>query len=315
MSADERRAANEEMLFRYGDDHEYWDYVQWLADLVEQAFENIEGLAGAEVAKEPLQALARNIVRTESEAPLSWRDLLNDTLTVGTALPIAQRLGHALQYGLYGVTPSAVPAAQREAWVTDLVAEVVAFCERLDVASINGGNNQIVKVCHLARSRFAIDNCSGDVDVHSMSVLGGISEGRIRNLMSGNAGPLKRGADGGIEAMSALSWLMKRKGFLKSIWQNSDDETKEVESEELAPLENVIFVPVARDGSIFNPSLERNGLFQIGSKGQELNVSSFEEALTMLNAMPVPRWRRPNENGLWGIVSGVSWQRVEKKRI
>ena len=74
----------------------------------------------------------------------------------------------------------------------------------------------------------------------------------------------------------------------------------------------MIFVPVARDGSLFTPDLMRNGTYQIGAKGEEENVSNFFDALARLNSMAVPRWRRPNEKGLWGIVSGVAWQRIEK---
>lgn len=64
---------------------------------------------------------------------------------------------------------------------------------------------------------------------------------------------------------------------------------------------------------MFTPDLLRNGAYRIGAKGGEKDIPSYAEALTRLNAMSVPRWRRPNEKGLWGIVSGVSWQRIEKK--
>ncbi|PVA07128.1 hypothetical protein DC363_08120 [Thalassorhabdomicrobium marinisediminis] len=74
----------------------------------------------------------------------------------------------------------------------------------------------------------------------------------------------------------------------------------------------MIFVPVARDGSMFTPDLQRNGAYRIGAKGSEEDIPDFANALARLNAMSVPRWRRPNERGLWGIVSGVSWQRIEK---
>lgn len=68
----------------------------------------------------------------------------------------------------------------------------------------------------------------------------------------------------------------------------------------------MIFVPVARDGSIFNPDVARSGTYQIGAKGEEQNFKSFAEALTALNAMSVPPLRRRNDKGHWGIVSGVT---------
>lgn len=66
-------------------------------------------------------------------------------------------------------------------------------------------------------------------------------------------------------------------------------------------------VPVAKDGSWFGPHVGRGGVFQIGEKGAEIRVTGYETALAQLRTMSPPRWRRPNEKGNWGIVSGVDW--------
>lgn len=67
-------------------------------------------------------------------------------------------------------------------------------------------------------------------------------------------------------------------------------------------------VPVAKDGSWFGPHLaRRDGSYTIGSKGEEMQLASFEQALRHLEKMATPRWRRPNAKGNWGIVSGVEW--------
>lgn len=58
---------------------------------------------------------------------------------------------------------------------------------------------------------------------------------------------------------------------------------------------------------MFTPALRRNTGFWIGAKGAEKVVKSFEEALNSLRSMPVPRWRRPNTSGNWGIVAGIEW--------
>lgn len=71
-------------------------------------------------------------------------------------------------------------------------------------------------------------------------------------------------------------------------------------------------VPVAADGTTFNPDLARRGYFTVGAKGAEEKHDSFELALEALNRMDTPRWRRPNSAGNWGIVSGRSWKEVEK---
>jgi hypothetical protein len=179
---------------------------------------------------------------------------------------------------------------------------------------MDADGNAIVRIANLASSRHALDTGRGEVDVHSMSVFASISEGRVRNLLSGSEGSLERGPEGGVIAMSALTWLQKRKGFLSSIWAEEEQvTTNDGEPTEPVDPDRMIFVPVARDGSIFNPGLIRSGMLQVGAKGEEQNFSSFTEALSALNAMPVPRWRRPNDKGHWGIVSGVAWQRVEQQ--
>jgi hypothetical protein len=72
----------------------------------------------------------------------------------------------------------------------------------------------------------------------------------------------------------------------------------------------VLFVPVARDGSWFDPASCRNARgYTIGPKGAEQAVDDYKEAVARLSRMSTPYWRRPNERGHWGIVSGVSWQR------
>lgn len=68
-----------------------------------------------------------------------------------------------------------------------------------------------------------------------------------------------------------------------------------------------MLLPVARDGTCFHPRLIRNGGFTVGEKGEEERYDSFTDALQALRQMSVPRWRRPNEQGNWGIVSGIRW--------
>jgi hypothetical protein len=67
-------------------------------------------------------------------------------------------------------------------------------------------------------------------------------------------------------------------------------------------------VPYAKDGTYFSPELSRSGVFTVGEKGAESKVISFEAALRYLQKMKVAKWRRPNVNGNWGIVSAVEWK-------
>lgn len=313
-TSEARRDACSEMQFQYGDNHHYWDYAQWIAEMLVQALEHVEGLVGEETAAAPLRQLVQPVADQGYPNAETWRDVVDDILAAGSVWPISERLQDALLYGMYGVTPANIQPEDRVDWLAKLVEEVAAFAGRSDVRAMEGEGNAIVRIANLASSRHALDTGRGEVDVHSMSVFASVSEGRVRNLLSGSEGSLERGSEGGIVAMSALTWLQKRKGFLSSIW--AEDEPVTDKSGELSgpiELDQVIFVPVARDGSIFNPDLVRSGVFQVGAKGEEQNFNTFAEALSALNAMPVPRWRRPNDKGHWGIVSGVSWQRIERQ--
>ncbi len=68
-------------------------------------------------------------------------------------------------------------------------------------------------------------------------------------------------------------------------------------------------VPVAKDGTWFGPHLLRAGYYTIGEKGDEQKVDNFHDAIRRLRTMQVARWRRPNAQDNWGIVSGVRWTR------
>lgn len=314
-TAETRREACSEMQFQYGDNPHYWDYAQWIAEMLIQALEHVEGLVGEEAAAAPLRQLVQPVADQGHPTATTWRDVVDDIFAAGAVWPISERLQDALLYGMYGVTPENIPLEDRAEWIAGLVKEVVAFADRSDVRAMEADANAIVMIANLAASRHALDTGRGEVGVHSMSVFASISEGRVRNLLSGSEGILERGPEGGIIAMSALSWLQKRKGFLNSIWAEDEEVTPD-DGEPAGPVDpnSMIFVPVARDGSIFNPGLVRSGVFQVGAKGEEQNFSTFAEALSALNTMPVPRWRRPNDKGHWGIVSGVAWQRVERQQ-
>ncbi|MDB6148178.1 MAG: hypothetical protein JWO45_1842 [Spartobacteria bacterium] len=67
-------------------------------------------------------------------------------------------------------------------------------------------------------------------------------------------------------------------------------------------------IPTTADGTAFDPvNCRRAGGYWVGPKGRQYKFSRFEEALAALNLMAKPRWRRPNSNGNWGIVSAAGW--------
>ncbi len=308
-NAADRREACAELLLS---GHE-WDYAQWLQELTMQSLKEIEGLMGPDLSAAPLRQLVQPIAEICNPNAETWREAMEDVSAFFDVLPISTKFNEALLYGYFGVTPETIAPGDREAWLQAVVADVTAFAARSDVPHLGGGDNALLRIANLACSRMAIDMGEGEVDLRSMAVLGGISEGRVRNLLSDSDSLLERGPEGGIKALSATSWLQKKKGFLASIWQEEEGHPEQEERAVSIALDRMIFVPVARDGSMFTPDLQRNGGYRIGAKGAEEDHADFGEALSRLNAMSVPRWRRPNEKGIWGIVSGVAWQRIEKK--
>ncbi|KAJ9434347.1 Helix-turn-helix domain-containing protein [Candidatus Pantoea symbiotica] len=73
-----------------------------------------------------------------------------------------------------------------------------------------------------------------------------------------------------------------------------------------------MFVPYASDGSCFHPGLAspRDGSFRVGERSSQLRFQSFEEALNYLRGMETAKWRRPNSQGNWGLVSAVRWGKL-----
>jgi hypothetical protein len=280
-----------------------WDYGAEIIEILRGHFLALEKILGAEEIAGPLFALLHG---PDVEGQ-TWREAFetyHPTLTqewTGTLL-----IDNAGIYGLYGVTPAEIAHSDRAAWVESLAQRLAAF--RADVHPVPGG--VIDRIANLALARRAIDTREGEVDHLSLALLGGVSEGRVRNILSGSDSPLERSPKG-MTAASAADWLKGRKEYFASIWQKPDEVTPEPPSADFTG--EVIFVPVAGDGSTFGPELQRNGHFTVGAKGAEVQHGSFEAALKALHQMDTPRWRRPNSAGNWGIVSGRDWKRIEKK--
>ncbi|MBR0797971.1 hypothetical protein JQ615_21510 [Bradyrhizobium jicamae] len=171
--------------------------------------------------------------------------------------------------------------------------------------------NELSRLVKIASSRWALDN-DATVDPTALAYFGGVSEGRIRNMMSGPSRTFTS-VDGRIPAREAQKWLDGRPEFWNSIWREQslpqyDDNRRE-------PVRQALFVPVARDGSIFHPGLRRGEGYTVGRKGSETQIADFTAALAELQRMPIPYWRRPNASGNWGSVAGIRWERVDGTKL
>lgn len=295
-----------------------WDYGQWIEQILKDRFASIEKILGSEVTSGFIMDLLEH--SWEVDRRQTWREVLTDVPHhAWTVTLLPNRIDELGCYGLFGVLydGAEIPVAERAKFIEDVLNEVDAFVATSDLERIAGKSNQITKITNLARARWNIDRQEGDVDPASLAILGGVSEGRIRNLMSGQDRILENAGErsGRITATSALAWLQTRPDFYPSIWDQDDDEFEVPDYTDASSLSEVLFVPVAQDGSIFHPGLVRNNRFQVGPKGSELQFESFDEALQTLQHMPDAYWRRPNSSGHWGIVKGFQWTRVERAAL
>lgn len=259
------------------------------------------------------QSMAENITSFTFDQFLS-------TSPIAEEWEAAIMLDHAGLYGLYGVVPPNKVSSEKSAWVATLPVRLDEWRQFVQPKK----DGRIEQIINLALSRHTMDSgmslasltseddvVEGEVDLRSLSTFGGVGEAHIRNILSqGDSCLVKTGQ--AVTASSAAQWLKGRKDFCPSIWQNQ-------KLEPLAPNPDfegeVIFVPVAADGTYFQPGLARNGRFSVGAVGKEARYNSFNDALAALHKMAIPRWRRPNSEGNWGLVAGVEWKRVERAKL
>ncbi|MES2336252.1 MAG: hypothetical protein V4551_16475 [Pseudomonadota bacterium] len=298
------------------------DFDHELLEVLRDTLQTVELLRGESAAAGPLL----DLISGGTDRAETWRDAIRapslsllDAEWVGAVF-----LDHAGLYGLYGVTPEEISFGERDLWLAKLGLGL------LDWESIaqRRPDSRVALILKLARSRYVLDKdispenaCREEeeystlddaVDVEALAIFGGVTEGRIRNILSSGDGGLEKVGQR-VTAVSAAAWLKGRKEFFASIWQQPDEVVPEAPSPDFS--DEVVFVPVAADGSHFHPGLARGGKFMIGAKGEEVQYGSFDEALSTLQKMATPRWRRPNEAGNWGIVSGRDWKRIERRQL
>jgi hypothetical protein len=244
------------------------------------------------------------------DKPTDWRELVKDAWGAGyTEWPIGALLFQMGAYAEYGVLMNG-PAdpEERRTRLQTAIADLVRFHERSPLSHWGiRPDNDLQRLVLLAANRWALDN-GNPVDPAALAIFGGVSDGRIRNMMSGQNRTFSS-VEGRIPAQEALAWLSTREEFWNSVWETTEQPEYGVKRD--APIEHAVFLPVARDGSVFHPGEIRGSNYTIGPKGDEKQIEDFEEALEALQRMPTPYWRRPNDKGNWGIVAGVEWARFD----
>lgn len=115
------------------------------------------------------------------------------------------------------------------------------------------------------------------------------------------------------EPADVLPWMIKQ-GYLPTRMPEQEPHA-DVPMATARDDDGFAFVPVARDGSWFGPVCRSGGRYTIGAKGEEVKFTDYFAALEALNKMHPPRWRRPNANGIPGIVTGVRFDRIRRSDI
>lgn len=292
-----------------------------LAELVETTGSYLSRIIGEESADNGMAVAIQPLLEAAAEElsqAADWRKALRQSAAFCfSEWPLGQRLHDLAAYAIYGIVldgsddPDEL-ASQIEAMVTEAQQFLAASpIELWRIGKEGRGEPELVRLIRLAANRWALDN-GRPVEPRALAAFGGVSEGRVRNMMAGSNRQFSN-EDGRIPANEALAWLATRAEFWNSIWR--EQRLPGYAAKNRPALERPVFVPVARDGTVFHPGLRRGTGYMIGEKGSEIQAADFETALAQLQAMPAPYWRRPNPQGNWGIVRGVRWVRLDESDL
>lgn len=288
--------------------------------LVVATGEWLERLFGPEAGNDAMRAAYEAVapwLKADGETlppDSTWRDAWTGLEFAGPLdvvdLPASQDLLRLKSYAFSGVATLRAETVEERA--ADLESTIRGLRSFLDAVPPNWCEiTESDRVVRAAEARFRLDH--GEVVTpDQLAALARVSLKSVKNLLAPSSGSgLALNEDGMVAASDALRWLMTREDFVPSVWRDeravgapsAADSTS-------ANLGEVLFVPVAKDGSWFDPqSCRRAGRYTIGAKGQERSVDNYREALQELARMPTPYWRRPNKASHWGIVAGTGWAR------
>ena len=284
-----------------------------LADLVMAAGDYIRRIVGREDTDAGMARIVERVTNASGETiknPSEWRAALGASRSYCfSEWQIGPRLHDLAAYAIYGIVlDQSGDAGELARRVEDLLTEAQEFFNATPMVQWRlPADTDLARLVCLASNRWALDN-DQPVEPAALAEFGGVSEGRIRNMMSGAKRTFSP-EDGRVPAQEALAWLGGRNEFWNSVWR--EQRLPQYGVKRRGPLDQPLFVPVGRDGSTFHPGLHRGSGYTIGEKGKEVQIADFDGALAQLQQMPIPYWRRPNSGGNWGIVAGVRWERLD----
>ncbi|NNU81778.1 hypothetical protein HMH01_15160 [Halovulum dunhuangense] len=245
---------------------------------------------------------------SDNVAKGGWEYALEEEYSgIYSELPIGHLFHDLDAYANYGIvlTP-ARDVETRERILRRDVQKAEEFIEAIPLEAWGIDNEHALRLVRKASARLKLD-LGQPVKAEDLALLSGLALQSIKNRLSGRSKEIN-GNRNRIDAHEALAWLSTREEFLPSLWREQDDTSK-IEFLD-GDMEGALFVPVATDGSRFEPDMHKDGFYYVGNEGHERRFEDYDEALEALQNMMVPVWRRPIEGGNWTRVRGRSWDRV-----
>jgi hypothetical protein len=177
-------------------------------------------------------------------------------------------------------------------------------------------------IWHGVIARAAID-FGGTLTIEGVHLLSRVSLAAVRNAIS--LGELHPDPTYAIPVEEAKAWLVRRRGFCPSRWENRADGQAPLDYAKVVEANDngMIFVPQDNDRTHFTPehvvrtAKTGPGLsITVGVKGSEEQHRDFFQALAAFAKMDVAPWRRRNIAGNWGIVRARGpWLALSKAEI
>jgi hypothetical protein len=176
-----------------------------------------------------------------------------------------------------------------------------SLCAILNAVVARGKINEVLgyplsSFSNIYPGKFEAGRIDG-LTIYELSLLSGVKEQVVRNTVPTTEGiKFVKNLHNPVYLTKAdsLTWLKARRMFRSTYTEILDDD--------------VLTVPMASDGTVFDMSCRAKKGFQVGPAGSEIYLDNYLDALQALKEMKQPRWRRPSQSsGKFGRVTGSCW--------
>lgn len=174
--------------------------------------------------------------------------------------------------------------------------------------------NGVTSQSYAELAPFFDDSNASHLNFYELSLLANMSDMAVRNATRSQGKDhlkaTKRKGRAMIAAPVAADWLADRNGYrpTKPYTENQSIDHNIKDDE-------IVIVPFAADGTFFPQNCARAGHYRIGPKGDEHPYDDKYDALAKLRKMHKARWRRPNSNGIPGIVTAREWKPISQEEF